>query len=84
MTSLSASLLSVSTLSPLDHLSNSHQFPLSVVRLRPERWGGGLGIPVLVLSLNYFLLSLWLSVSSSVSKGAETDDLRGLVQLSSV
>lgn len=77
-------LLSASSLCPLDHLFNSHQLPLSVVRIRLEKWVGGLGFPVAVFSLNDFMPSLWMFVSSSVSQGAGADDPVDPFQLGSV
>lgn len=74
MTPLGIILVSASSLSPLDHLSNSHQLPQSLVRIRLERWRRGLGFPVPADSQNGFMPFLWMSVSSYVSERAETDD----------
>lgn len=67
--------------SPLDHLFHT---PLSMMRVRLEKWGGGLAFPLPVFSLNDFMPSLWMSVSSPVSKGAGADDPIDLFQLGSV
>ena len=74
VTPLGIILVSASSLSPLDHLSDSHQLPQSLVRIRLERWAGDLGFPVPAVSQNGFMPFLWMSVSSYVSERAETDD----------
>lgn len=64
--------------------SNSRQVPQSLVRIWLERRGGSPGFPVLAVSQNDFMPSLWMSVSSSVSEGAAVSDPIDPFQVGSV
>lgn len=65
--------LSASSLS-FESFIEECQLSQSLVRTGLERWEGGLGFLVPALSPNAFLPSLWASVSSSLSEGADIDE----------